>query len=600
MRLSLRGKLLLFSIAIAILPLLTAGETLIRIARDELKSSANDQLTTTVRQISTEIDNTYRDAWLAPLSLIANAVDNDELSVDAKIALLTLGIADLPDIVALQITVYGSPQPLLVTRQGFSDAITAAGLDARAVLRLAPEDVAAYLAGKHSLDRIVQHPPGTDIWLASIILPLKNPLGGRNATLSARVDLSRLRTFIGSHAFNQTGTITIVDNTGQQLFAPQVRDLSDYAIVDEAISLLALQTRVISVKPFARPDGAVMLGAFSFPTPFDWAVIAEKSEAAAYFTLDVMTRNLLIWVGGGLAVAGLGAIFLALRISRPILKIGQAAIEVGQGKFSARVDGVTSRDEIGDLASRINEMIGQINERFQLAKFVSHGTIDAIKGSDKDGVRLGGSRKRVAILFADIRGYTAFSESREPEVVVDVLNHYFANQGEAVTRHNGDIDKFVGDQLMAIFQGPDMYLDAVRCAADIQEIMADSARQNPEWQLDIGIGIDAGDVVVGAMGSPDRMDYTVLGDHVNLAARLCSAAAPKQTMVSEAVYEKALPANEFVFTPLEPIRVKGKSAAIKVYAAEPGKAVTAGGRPGRALSATEYVEADALRPSRPG
>jgi adenylate cyclase len=568
MRLTLRKKLLLFSVAIAVLPLLIAGETLIRIARDELKSSANDQLTTTARQVTTEIESLYRDAWRAPLSLIANAVDNDKLSVDAKIALLTLGIADLPDIVALQITVNGSPQPLLVTREGYSGHLTHLGLDPKEILRIDPATVDAYLTGKHSLDRQVQHVADTDVWLATIILPLENPLGGREATLSARVDLSRLARFVHEHSFTKTGTITIVDNNGRHLFSDNRNDLSDFAIVQEAVDLLSLQTKVISVKPYARPDGEVMLGAFSFPRPFDWAVIAEKSEKAAYFTIDVMTKNLLIWVGAGLAVAGIGAIFFSLGISRPILKIGQAAIEVGKGNFQARVVGVKSRDEIGELAGRINEMIGQINERFQLAKFVSHGTMDAIQDSKEDGVRLGGSRKRVAILFADIRGYTAFSENREPEVVVDVLNHYFAHQGDAVNRHNGDIDKFVGDQLMAIFQGPNMSADAIRCAAEIQDIMEASSRENPEWQLDIGIGIDVGDVVVGAMGSPDRMDYTVLGDHVNLAARLCSAAAPKETMVSDVVYEETRHMEEFGFAPLTPISVKGKSKPISVYAAE--------------------------------
>ncbi|WP_346910542.1 hypothetical protein [uncultured Roseibium sp.] len=120
MRLTLRKKLLIFAAVIAVLPLLIAGQTLIRIARDELKSSANDQLTETARQVTTEINSVYRNAWAAPLSLIANGVDNEKLSVDAKIALLTLGIAELPDIVALQITVEGSQRPLLVTREGFS------------------------------------------------------------------------------------------------------------------------------------------------------------------------------------------------------------------------------------------------------------------------------------------------------------------------------------------------------------------------------------------------------------------------------------------------------------------------------------------------
>ncbi|ADZ71987.1 adenylate/guanylate cyclase domain-containing protein [Polymorphum gilvum] len=568
MRLTLRKKLLVFSVAIAVLPLLIAGGTLIRIARDELKSSANDQLVTTARQITDEIDNTHRNAWLAPLSLIANAIDDDKLGVEAKIALLTLGIGDLADIAALQITVEGRDQPLLVTRESLGARLTQAGLDPAEVLRIPAQRIDAFLHGDTGFERMAQQVAGTDIWLATVVLPLRRPLAGGRATLSARIDLSPLRDLVRDHPFAKTGTIILVDRTGRRLFGDGREDLRDFAIVAEAVELIPLQSRLVSVKPYARPDGEAMLGALSFPEPFDWAVITEKSERAAYFTITVMIQNLMLWVSAGLIVAGLGALAFALGISRPILKIGQAAIEVGKGNFQARVQAVRSRDEIGDLASRINEMIVQINERFQLAKFVSHGTIHAIQGSDHGGVKLGGSRRRVAIVFADIRGYTAFSESREPEVVVEVLNHYFANQGEAVARHNGDIDKFVGDQLMAVFQGPAMCEDAVRCALEIQDIMLASAREHPDWKLDIGIGIDAGEVVVGAMGSPERMDYTVLGDHVNLAARLCSAAEPRQTIVSDAVRQAVGNAEGFAFAALEPIRVKGKSEPIRIYAVD--------------------------------
>ncbi|MEP3048953.1 MAG: adenylate/guanylate cyclase domain-containing protein [Roseibium sp.] len=566
MRLTLRKKLLLFSVFIAILPLLIAGQTLIRIAQDELKSSANDQLTQTARQVSEEIDSVYRNAWRAPLSLIANAVNDESLNIDAIIALLTLGIADLPDIVALQITVEGSARPLLVSRDLFSKKLADKGRDPKDVLSLSEDLISQYQSGKHSLDRRAQFVAETGDWLATIIIPLKRPLNGRSATLSARINLERVLSYIDKHAFSKSGTITLVNGSGQKVLTDNPEIILDHQIVEEAVDLLALNSNVISVKPYVRPDGEVMLGAMAFPRPFDWVVIAEKSEKSAYFTIDVMTRSLLIWVGAGLAVAGIGAIFFSLGISRPILKIGQAALAVGNGNFQARVEGVKSRDEIGELAQRINEMIVEVNERFQLKKFVSHETLSAIQHSDQSGVQLGGSRKRVAILFADIRGYTAFSEDREPEVVVDVLNHYFADQGAAVERNNGDIDKFVGDQLMAVFKGPQMCIDAMHCADEIQEIMEESGRKNPDWQLDIGIGIDVGEVVVGAMGSPDRMDYTVLGDNVNLAARLCSAADPKQTIISDAVYQDAKDSADFEFRALEPIRVKGKAEPNKIFA----------------------------------
>ena len=104
-RLTLRRKLTFFAIAIAIVPLVVAGWTMIRIAQDELKSSANEQLVTTAKQVADEIDDLYEDTWLAPLFLMRNAIDSDQLGVREKVSLLTQGIADIADIVALQITI---------------------------------------------------------------------------------------------------------------------------------------------------------------------------------------------------------------------------------------------------------------------------------------------------------------------------------------------------------------------------------------------------------------------------------------------------------------------------------------------------------------
>jgi adenylate cyclase len=223
-------------------------------------------------------------------------------------------------------------------------------------------------------------------------------------------------------------------------------------------------------------------------------------------------------------------------------------------------------------------MIVQINERFELAKFVSHGTMDAIQHSDETGVHLGGSRCEVAILFADIRGYTAFAESRDPETVVETLNFYLAAHADLVAGHNGDIDKFVGDQVMAVFQGPAMAVDALRCAVAMQRHMADVSAASPDRNLAIGIGIDMGEVVMGAIGARDRMDFTVLGDHVNVAARLCSAAKPAQTLATAAVVAAAAasrPDLPLTSHALDPIIVKGKSAPLEVYDIQPASQAAA-------------------------
>jgi adenylate cyclase len=586
--LSLRRKLLLFSALIAAFPLLFAGQSLIRIARDEMKSAANERLVTTVREVTGQIDDIYERAWLAPLLLIRSAIDSDKISVGEKVAILTHGIAQLPDIVALQITLDGGRLPLVISQNRFSTRLTEAGIQPLNVLRAAPEVMLAAAAPDGEMAAwvtAVDYEPKTESWLATVILPLESRFSGARAVLSAKIDLGRIRGFIASQPFRQVGMITTVDAEGRKLFDPEldesgrVKQLGRRDIVSEALAAReGNRSRAISVETYLRPDGTPMLGTFAFTRSFDWAVVVEQKEADAYYAADVMIESLFFWLIGGLAVAVLGAAVFAHRISRPILAIGEAATEVAKGNYRVQVRTVHSKDEIGDLAKRINNMIVQINERFELAKFVSHGTMDAIQHSDETGVHLGGSRCEVAILFADIRGYTAFAESRDPETVVETLNFYLAAHADLVAGHNGDIDKFVGDQVMAVFQGPAMAVDALRCAVAMQQHMAGVSAASPDRNLAIGIGIDMGEVVMGAIGARDRMDFTVLGDHVNVAARLCSAAKPQQTLATAAVVAAATasrPDLPLTSRALDPIIVKGKSAPLEVYDIQPASQAVA-------------------------
>jgi adenylate cyclase len=149
--------------------------------------------------------------------------------------------------------------------------------------------------------------------------------------------------------------------------------------------------------------------------------------------------------------------------------------------------------------------------------------------------------------------------------VVEVLNLYFQQQADIVAKHHGDIDKFVGDQIVAVFQEQAMERNAVRCALEIQSATDQLGRQHPDWDLDVGIGINTGEVIMGAMGSKNRMDFTVLGDNVNLAARLCSHAGPGQTLLTQSTYEGIADCPEFAPEPLMPIVVKGKRKPVPVY-----------------------------------
>lgn len=564
MRFSLRAKLLFFSVGLAILPLVVAGRTIIRIAQDELKASVNGELSTAAARISEQIDERYANTWVGPLLMVRNAIDDETLGAEEKVALLTSGIEDLNDIVALQVTARGVTSPVVAAKDEFSRRLQAAGAGV-STLTIGSDD----LAERFGTDEIWVGPAerleATGDWLLSIVVPLRQPVAGRAGLLSARVRLDGLQASIGSDPLTETGSILLVDRDGVSLFDSARSRPERPEIVRNATEMLRSGRRAVVANPYTRSDGERMLGVYAMPALLDWAVVVEKDEAEAYLAIEEMLRSLTFWVVAGLSVAVIGAFIFAQRMSRPILAIDRVAAEVSRGNLNVRVEGVKSRDEIGDLAVRMNEMIRGLLERFHLAKFVSGGTLDAVKSSAGEGVQLGGVRRRVTVFFSDIRGFTSFSEDVEPEVVVEMLNTFLREQAEVVKEFHGDIDKYVGDELVAVFQGDDMVENAVRCAVKIQRQMERLRAEHPEWDVSVGIGVNTGEVVMGAMGSEDRMDYTILGDTVNVGARLCSLAGRGQTLLSESSYQEVAGLDGISAERLEPIEMKGKSRRVEIY-----------------------------------
>ena len=253
---------------------------------------------------------------------------------------------------------------------------------------------------------------------------------------------------------------------------------------------------------------------------------------------------------------------MRITVLKPLDIIGGVADKIGSGDLSVNAQ-VKSQDEIGILAQRINAMIKGLQERLHLTKFVSDEAVSAVKKAGLGGLDLGGERRETTIMETDIRGFTSMSEKMEPEEVVSLLNIYLNKQTDIVRNHGGDIDKFVGDAILASFMGDKMADNAVRCALNIQIEMK---KLNKELEGDtmFGIGINTGPVIMGPIGGRDRMDYTVIGDHVNLACRLCDAAEPGEIIISSNT-EKHLTVNQFKLKKLDPVSVKGKKKTIEIF-----------------------------------
>ncbi len=317
----------------------------------------------------------------------------------------------------------------------------------------------------------------------------------------------------------------------------------------------------------ARLNGENFLCAYSRASGGNDAVyvvaVSVDHALATFKTLE----NVILAVGFlALLLAIVGAFFIAQGIASPIRKLVSGTEQIRKGNYDFHLN-VRSKDEVGMLAQSFNEMVFGLKERFLMSKFISSSTMRMIQ-QDGGSVRLGGERRTVTVFFSDIRGFTALSERVEPEVVIELLNTYLSAQARIVVKYNGVIDKYVGDQLIAVFDGGSMVDDAVLCAVEIQKEITKVETKIRE-DIQVGIGINTGMAIVGNVGSEERMDHTVLGNNMNLGARLCSIAKPGQIIISESSW-RLLATKEVRTRPLEAISVKGISRPVQTYEVEYG------------------------------
>ena len=278
------------------------------------------------------------------------------------------------------------------------------------------------------------------------------------------------------------------------------------------------------------------------------------------------TRNIILTTAFLIIIISVwGIYFLAAKMVNQITALVKASRAVGMGNLDVAVS-TNSRDELGQLAREFNNMVKHLREKLEMQKFVSKLTVQMIREREGSHLRLAeGERHYVTILFTDVRNFTTIAERLEPEQIVRLINIYFHLQTEIIEKHGGIVDKFMGDQIMAIFPSRHMLDNAVSAAVETQKrIRALNRRRiaSGEVILEVGIGINHGDAVLGNMGSKHRMDYTVIGDVVNIAARLCSIAKAGQ-IIASLIAVKSLN-GKYPTTRLQPIIVKGRSKPIEI------------------------------------
>ena len=288
-----------------------------------------------------------------------------------------------------------------------------------------------------------------------------------------------------------------------------------------------------------------------------------------------LNKALLIVFSLGLFFSLAGTYLISRSITEPIQQLNRTVARIGEGDYQARaID--QSADEIGSLARTINRMASDLEEKEKirnlLGRVVSNEIAEELLNKD---IELGGEEREVSVLFADIRNFTALSESMPPSELLSLLNRYFVRITQLIENQHGVVDKYIGDAVMAVFGAPiesqTHATDAVEAGNQIFTALRQfNAELQTEMgmQLEIGIGISSGTVVAGNIGSESRMNYTFIGDTVNTAARIEALTKDlhRPFLISEYTYKLLNQSDaDEQWESLGQTKIRGKSKDVCLY-----------------------------------
>ena len=208
--------------------------------------------------------------------------------------------------------------------------------------------------------------------------------------------------------------------------------------------------------------------------------------------------------------------------------------------------------------------------RTSLQRYLSPNIVDEMVVNNTESFALGGQKKRVSILFCDIRGFTTLTEKEPVETIVSLLNEYFSAMSDVIFNNHGTLDKFIGDAIMAIYGAPlELKDNAYKCVKTAVEMRLRLDKLNDKWksekkpQIQVGYGINTGEAIVGNIGSERRMEYTAIGDMVNVAARIEGETEGSQIFITEDTFQEL--GNRVNVKKLKPVQLKGKSSKVQIY-----------------------------------
>lgn len=561
-------KLAAVVVLLAVAPVIAIGLLLVDVNRDTLRERSQELLFAVTDDVARATSGSLDDAR-RQLTAIAVMLADSNVPIGDRIAsarALVAASGQLPvaiyDETGRRIDAILAPD---VSWRG--DEMLAAPLRERASREGAALGEVVLVDGAPMAPLVVPITGRAAHWYAMTMLSLA-PLADRLAAVSRDRfggDLESVSVVDAAHRY-------IVSVDPERLLVPA--DLDVLSGVDEA----AIRAGILVFREVEGKRGGRIGVVRSLPG-LPWAVVAQVPADDVYAPVEHARRLVLVAVGLAAVLALAAALWWSHRAARPIRALVDVAQDLGRRKFDRQIE-VRTGDELETLGEAMTTAARDLDAserklreetaiRAQLGRYLPEQLVERIAA--QQGARaLAGDRRTITVLFADIAAFTALAEREPPDRVVALLNELFTILTQIVFRHGGTVDKLIGDCLMAFWGAPDDQPDhaprAVAAAIDMQRWL-DVA--NDCWETSLGltihvaIGVHTGDAIVGNLGSEARMEYTCVGDTVNVAARLESLARPQQILISEATRTQLAP--DVRCARLGKRQLPGRMAAVELH-----------------------------------
>ena len=419
-----------------------------------------------------------------------------------------------------------------------------------------------------------------------LVVPLRagDEVTGFAASLVSTAEIQRrVESQADAHFTDLANALYVVDEQ-QRFLAHPNRELADTlsSAADEG-ALAGVEAgerrRFSQSAEYTASDGSEWVGTVVGLRARGWALVAQVPREAAYAPVARVQRIVTGAVIGALLIAVIASIVLSRQVTSPIEQLSSFADSLAHRRFSETVEIKTS-DELAVLGRAMTQAANDLQAsetrirkeeaiRADLGRYLPSELVDKVVKREQD-MALGGQRREVTVLFADVVAFTPLTQELAPEATVQILNELFTILTEIVFRHDGTVDKFIGDCVMAMWGAPRDEPDhAAKALEAAEEIVSWLEIGNANWKkkygvtIQIAVGINSGEAVVGNIGSKTRMEYTAIGDAVNVAARLEAVARPQQILITQETKEAA--GDGFSFTEIGEKTLAGREQPTRLF-----------------------------------